>query len=434
MARILRLTLTPRGTGLVIGGAVLALAGVGLHLPDVVVLGIAPLVAVLLTGLWMRLRGVDRGRGALTTVRRVLPDPVVRGQATTVELIVRPARADSVSATRLARTRVAENLATELAGHSPRGTQRTGDDEIRLTYALRPTVRGRWPLGPATATVGDPFGLVRTTRPFGTVTPVTVWPATVPLPVHAARGLAVLSDVASGARTASADDAVLREYVPGDDPRRVHWASAARRGQLMVRSDEGAGTPPVTVLYDRGLLPPHADGRTLSTRNRGRGEWSVECCASIAASLVGAGHAGRVIATSAAADVAAVPHVPGGRGEGTAAVLDQCVELRGLRDAAEAERAIVATADALRVQQHPDEVTFAVLAPPRPLARQALAGLGAEGYHGAIVVVPHGARATTRREALESVEALRASGWRAVAVDEGMPFEHVWIHLVEEQS
>jgi uncharacterized protein (DUF58 family) len=434
VAKKLRLTLTPRGTGLVVGGAVLALAGIGLRLADVVIVGITPLVAVGATAAWMRLLGVDRGRGALTTIRRATPDPVVRGQATRVELSVRPVRASAAAATQLARTRVAENLATELATHPPRGTQHTGDDEIRLTYTLRPTVRGRWPLGPATATIGDPFGLVRTTRPFGSTTLVTVWPATVPLPVRASRSLGVISDTASGARTASTDDAVLREYVPGDDPRRVHWASAARRGQLMVRSDEGAGMPPVTVLYDRGLLPAHVDGRADGLRSRGRGEWSVECCASVVTSLVGAGHAGRVVASSLAAAVATVPHAPGGRGEGIAAVLDQCVDLRGLRDAAEAERALVATAEALRMQRHPDEVMFAVLAPQRSLARTALAGLAEEGYHGAIVVVPRGASSSQRRDAAESVEALRAAGWRAVAVDEGMPFEHVWIYLVEEAS
>lgn len=430
MARRARVTLTRRGAGLLIGGAVLVLAGAVLHLTDVVVVGAAPLVAVGLTSAWLRLRVTERGRGALTTTRRVLPNPVVRGQATHVELSVRPSRTRTGAAV-LPRTRVAEHLSSELAGTAPRGAQRLLGDEIRLEYGLRPTARGRWTLGPATATLGDPFGLLLSTRPFGSTTTVTVWPATVPLPVHAARSLGIVSDVASGARTASADDAVLREYVPGDDPRRVHWATAARRGQLMVRSDEGAGLPPVTVLFDRGLLPAHVDGKPEATHTRGRGEWAVECCASIATSLVAAGHAARVVGTGS--DVTR-PHAPGGRGEGVPTVLDACVDLRGPRDAAEAERALVTTTQALRAQRHPDEMTFAVLAPTSETGAHALAALAGEGYHGAVVVVPRSALAGTHQAAADTVAHLRAAGWRAVAVTEGTPYEQVWLQLVEDPS
>jgi uncharacterized protein (DUF58 family) len=381
----------------------------------------------------MRVRKIDHGRGALTTVRRATPDPVVRGHATRVELTVRPVRATSSWATQLRHTRITETVAHELAVRPPRGSQRAADGAIVLTYTLHTTVRGRWLIGPATATLGDPFGLVRTSRSFGSTTSVTVWPATVPLPVRASRSLAVVSDVASGARTASADDAVLREYVPGDDPRRVHWASAARQGQLMVRSDEGAGLPPATVLFDRGLLPPRGQGRVGAGRSRGRGEWSVECCASIASSLVRAGHAGRVIATSVDG-VVAVPHVPGGRGESAAAVLEQCVELSGLHDAAQAEDAAVTTAEAIRVQQHPDEMTFAVLGPARARARQALSGLGEDGYRGAVIVVSRGSGTSERNDARETLAALHASGWRAVVIDEGTPIQDVWLRLTEEPS
>lgn len=42
----------------------------------------------------------------------------------------------------------------------------------------------------------------------------------------------------------------LREYVPGDDLRRLHWATSARRGQLMVREDADPAQPYLTVLLD----------------------------------------------------------------------------------------------------------------------------------------------------------------------------------------
>lgn len=42
----------------------------------------------------------------------------------------------------------------------------------------------------------------------------------------------------------------LREYIPGDDLRRLHWATSARRGQLMVRQDADPALPHLTVLLD----------------------------------------------------------------------------------------------------------------------------------------------------------------------------------------
>ena len=42
----------------------------------------------------------------------------------------------------------------------------------------------------------------------------------------------------------------LREYVLGDDLRRVHWRSSARIGTLMVREHVDTSTPDVTVLID----------------------------------------------------------------------------------------------------------------------------------------------------------------------------------------
>jgi uncharacterized protein (DUF58 family) len=42
----------------------------------------------------------------------------------------------------------------------------------------------------------------------------------------------------------------LREYEPGDDPRRVHWRATARTGELVVRQDEAASPGRVVLLLD----------------------------------------------------------------------------------------------------------------------------------------------------------------------------------------
>ena len=45
----------------------------------------------------------------------------------------------------------------------------------------------------------------------------------------------------------------LREYRVGDDPRDIHWRSAARRQRLMVREHEVEAVPQVTLLLDNSL-------------------------------------------------------------------------------------------------------------------------------------------------------------------------------------
>lgn len=71
----------------------------------------------------------------------------------------------------------------------------------------------------------------------------------------------------------------MREYVPGDDLRRLHWATSARRGQLMVREDADPSQPFLTVLLD--------------DRADSYGEGGLDEAADLAASLLDAAAAGR---------------------------------------------------------------------------------------------------------------------------------------------
>jgi len=55
-------------------------------------------------------------------------------------------------------------------------------------------------------------------------------------------------------RPAAVGDVVrgVRDYVPGDPVRRVHWASSARRGDLVVKEVEEPGAPRLVVALDLG--------------------------------------------------------------------------------------------------------------------------------------------------------------------------------------
>jgi uncharacterized protein (DUF58 family) len=55
-------------------------------------------------------------------------------------------------------------------------------------------------------------------------------------------------------RPAAVGDVVrgVRDYVPGDPVRRVHWPSSARRGDLVVKEVEEPGAPRLVVALDLG--------------------------------------------------------------------------------------------------------------------------------------------------------------------------------------
>ena len=99
--------------------------------------------------------------------------------------------------------------------------------------------RGIVTVGPVLAVQRDPVGLLQRERSLTTPQDIHIHPRTLRLGtvLHG-----VLRDI-EGAVTqdlSSSDVAfhALREYVPGDDRRNVHWRTTARTGRLMVRQFE----------------------------------------------------------------------------------------------------------------------------------------------------------------------------------------------------
>jgi uncharacterized protein (DUF58 family) len=147
-----------------------------------------------------------------------------------------------------------------------------------VDYPLLGRVRGRFRTGPLMVRTTDPFGLVRLDRQFVTTTEVLVTPQVVPLPVLRTAGGAGSTGDARPHRigVVGQDDVLVREYRQGDDVRRVHWRSTARRGEIMVRREEQAWDPSAAVLLD-----------SRSRAHAGRGmrsslEWAISAAASIA--------------------------------------------------------------------------------------------------------------------------------------------------------
>ncbi|UZN04537.1 DUF58 domain-containing protein [Cellulomonas sp. S1-8] len=97
----------------------------------------------------------------------------------------------------------------------------------------------------------------------------------------------------------------LREYAPGDDLRRVHWASSARHGTPMVREDADPAEPHLTVLLDdrAAAYRPGAAGDGF--------EEAVDVAASLVHACVAAGVPVRCVTVSGSLDVDAPAGVPG---------------------------------------------------------------------------------------------------------------------------
>ncbi|CAN5849132.1 DUF58 domain-containing protein [soil metagenome] len=122
------------------------------------------------------------------------------------------------------------------------------------SYRLATEERGLLRIGPLAAQLSDAFGLAR--RRFEVAPPatLTVLPTVYRLTALAGGGglddpLAGVSQPLLGS-SGHEDFASLRSYVVGDDLRRVHWASSARAGDLLVRQDDPPWQGHVTVVLD----------------------------------------------------------------------------------------------------------------------------------------------------------------------------------------
>lgn len=111
--------------------------------------------------------------------------------------------------------------------------------------------RGVVPIGPAATVRGDALGLVRRRQRWSDQIELYVHPRTVTLGGDV---IGFMRDV-EGAVTqdlSSSDVSfhALREYIPGDDRRHIHWKSVARTGRLMVRQFEETRRAHLLIVLD----------------------------------------------------------------------------------------------------------------------------------------------------------------------------------------
>ncbi|WP_018657269.1 DUF58 domain-containing protein [Actinomadura flavalba] len=249
--------LTTRGRSFVAAGATAIVCAFVLGERDLLRAGVLVLVLPLLSTL-----AVSRTRYRLACARRLRPARLPAGQESRVDL-----RLENVSRLPSGLLMVEDQVPYALGGQArfvldriePRGHR-------RLSYRLRSDVRGRYRVGPLVVRLTDPFGMVELVRSFSLSDTLTVTPVVVPLPPgrpvggRAGEGETVARTLAM----AGDDDVAPREYRHGDDLRRVHWRSTARRGELMVRREEQHTRDSAAVFLDTRRSAYWGDGAASS--------------------------------------------------------------------------------------------------------------------------------------------------------------------------
>jgi uncharacterized protein (DUF58 family) len=271
---------TRTGAWVAAGAVVVVAAGLAVGYPALTMLGVAGVVAVAIALLWLV------RRPPLSVHRQIAPERVPRGDPAFGLVELQNAGRLPI-APLLARERIGdETVEVPLAGVRPGQLRQT-------TYRLPTARRGAYLVGPLEVIQTDPLALFERRRSLDEPEHLWVHPRTHPLrlpPTGRAPDLEGLdtSEILEGGMNFHE----LREYIPGDDLRRVHWRTTARAGTLMVRTHVDARRPEVLVLVD---------DRASSYSSPELFEETVDFAASAAAASVTAAYPTRLQLVSGAA-------------------------------------------------------------------------------------------------------------------------------------
>ncbi len=258
---------TRAGWAVVISGAILATAGRIVGAIELMIVGVAFMLLVTAAVITVAVTSPS-----LEVGRLLRPSRLHVGDTCTIDLRF----------TNVGHRRSPVIEATDAVGQAVTASVLLGplapQDTASVRYRIETERRGEMWVGPLAVSWSDPFTLARRRRQLSGHKRVVVLPAvwSVLPPLRARGGDDAPSQVRPDALGRTGDDLyALRRYVAGDDPRRIHWASSARHGDLMVRQAQHPTTSRSTVIVDD------------------RSSWSepdFDLAASIAASILLAAH------------------------------------------------------------------------------------------------------------------------------------------------
>lgn len=122
----------------------------------------------------------------------------------------------------------------------------------RVSYSVATRHRGRYTIGPLSISISDPFGLARVRMLTSATNGLIVYPAVEQLEAWTLgmQGAGTGESTVRHLFRSAAEFYTMREYITGDDLRRIHWPSVARTGHLMIRQDESNRRSMATIFLD----------------------------------------------------------------------------------------------------------------------------------------------------------------------------------------
>ena len=231
-------SLTPLGWGTLIIGSAATLAGCLFSWVEAAIIGFACLALVALSLAW------SLGRAGHAVTLELANTRVTVGERALGALTVSNPTSRHLRAT-MVELRVGAGANSFLCPALGR------EERHEEVFAIATTRRGVVAVGPASTIRGDALGLVRRIQTWSEATELYIHPITVAMN---ASTIGFIRDI-EGATTqdlSSADVSfhALREYVPGDDRRAIHWRSTARIGKLMVRQFEETRRSHLLIVLD----------------------------------------------------------------------------------------------------------------------------------------------------------------------------------------
>jgi uncharacterized protein (DUF58 family) len=201
----------------------------------------------------------------LSAERSLLPTRARVGQTFAVEFTLGTTRSVATFAVEEA---VDVNLGKDVRVLVP---SLSSGDGLTHGYTITPRLRGHWAVGPLRATWNDPFGLARGQAELAPEVSIIVHPSTETVfdrPLTRQLQDPPIRPPVTRPWPTGPEFYGMRDYVDGDDLRRIVWRAVARTGRMLVRESEQGVTDRVVVVLDTDL-DAHSPGFPSDTFEAG---------------------------------------------------------------------------------------------------------------------------------------------------------------------
>ncbi len=202
---------------------------------------------IILAAVLMALLVVAWSKPSVGLTRRLYPSLVHEGDRATVEAVVTNRGRRNLTNATLEDS--VGDLGTAVFQVGSLAPGERGD----ANYQIVCKPRGVYAVGPLTVGVTDAAGLARSTTQVDSIDRLIVYPEVEDLlgfPLTRGRDPSFQASKPEFAQRGGEDFYTLREYVLGDDLRRVHWPSSAKRDELMIRQLETPWQSRALVILD----------------------------------------------------------------------------------------------------------------------------------------------------------------------------------------